>query len=326
MHVNTPTVPGSPCRRCLALNLTQEVHSHLRTWHTLTSRHACMDTQKKKHMLFSSYKLAGSTVCAGLHCSVTCDCMRTGCSDPVSRPGFISSCSTVLSTSHCQKTLRENQTDSQLDRKRSSKGVRGCWGWFMPWSGMLNEFRVHCCYGNWLNGHCFAFSVTYSYSLNGNSQNVKMGRYCPRLISHGTSNTSWGRQRRKWITAWPQSEFLVSALTASAQRQSWATCWRLVAKQKWKTLICITALLNHSKQKFLRVTSTSDMTLSACASFRGLCASVAIPHIYVWTANHSDIRKPQSLSVCCLNLHLSVLLSVSVFAFVSQSKIRRDLR
>lgn len=151
-----------------------------------------------------------------------------------------------------------------------------------------------------------AFSVTYLYSLNGNSQNVKMGHYCPRLISHGTSNTSRGRQRRKWITAWPHSEFLVSALTASAQRQSWATCWRLVAKQKWKTLICITAPLNYSKQKFLRVTSTSDMTLSACASFRGLCASVAIPHTYIWTANHWDIRKSQSFSGCSLTLYLSI--------------------
>lgn len=120
----------------------------------------------------------------------------------------------------------------------------------MPCSGMLNEFRVHFCYGSWLNGHRFAFSVTCS--LNGDSQNVKMWRYCPVLMSHGTSNTSRGRLRRKWITVWLRSEVLVSALTASAQTQSWATCWRLVAKQYWKTLICIIAPLSHAKQKFLR--------------------------------------------------------------------------
>lgn len=38
-------------------------------------------------------------------------------------------------------------------------------------------------------------------------------------MSHGTSNTSTGRQRRKWITVGTQSAFLVSALTASAQTQ-----------------------------------------------------------------------------------------------------------
>lgn len=47
----------------------------------------------------------------------------------------------------------------------------------------------------------------------------KLLRCCPMFISHGTSNTSRGRPRRKWITLWPQSVVLVSALTASAQTE-----------------------------------------------------------------------------------------------------------
>lgn len=97
--------------------------------------------------------------------------------------------------------------------------------------------------------------------------------------------------------------FFVSAMTASAQRQSWATCWRLVAKQKWKTLICIIALLYYSKQKFLRVTITCDMTLSVCASLRGLCARVAIPYKYGLQITRSPnvlyLSYSRSLSFLC---------------------------
>lgn len=113
----------------------------------------------------------------------------------------------------------------------------------------------------------------------------------------------------------PQSEFLVSAQTASAQTPSWATCWRLVAKQKWKTLICIIAPPNYSKQKFLRATSTSDMTASVSASFRGLCASGLKINTHACTATHSDIRKPQSFSGCSVTVNLLILLPVSIFAF-----------
>lgn len=77
---------------------------------------------------------------------------------------------------------------------------------------------------------------------------VKMWCYFLTLMSHGTSIALTCRQRRKWITVQPQSEVLVSL---RLETESWATCWRLVARQKWKTLICITARLNHSKQKFL---------------------------------------------------------------------------
>ena len=112
---------------------------------------------------------------------MTCDWMRADHSHSISGSGFISSCSTV------QVHLPENterkpasQTGSQLDRKRSSKGERGCLGWFMLCSRMLNEFRVHCYYSNWLNGHCLHFSDTYLLLilflflefLNGNSQNA----------------------------------------------------------------------------------------------------------------------------------------------------------
>lgn len=225
--------------------------------------------------------------------------MRAAFSDPVSRLGFISLYSTVWAPHICQKTLRENQpacqTNRQLDRKRSSKGLRGCLGWFMPCSGMLNEFRVHCCYGNWLNGYCslsqWCLRILWVVI-------VKMWRYYPILVSLGTSNTSRGRQRRKWITIGPKSEFLVTALTASAKVQSWATCWRLVAKQKWKTLICIISPHNHSKQKFLRVTSTSDMTPSVCASLRGLCASVAMFQKSQTSGSHSHFMAALSLLIC----------------------------
>lgn len=126
MHVNTLTVSVGPCFRCLAL--TQDVHSHLHTWadmHEHTGKSTC-----------SSVATKSQRICQCLYCSVTCDWMRAGCSHPVSRTGFISSCFTVWAPTICQKTRRENQparqTDSQLDRKRSSKGVRGCLGWFMP--------------------------------------------------------------------------------------------------------------------------------------------------------------------------------------------------
>lgn len=207
-----------------------------------------------------------------VHCGMTWDWTRSGCSHPVSRPGFISSFSTVFSTAHLPENAERklaSQTDSQLDRKWSSKGVRGCLGWFMPSSGMLNELRVHV----WepTEQTVLTFLVTFSYSLNGNSQNGKMWPYCPILILHGTSNTRGGRLKRKWITVRPQSEFLVSALTASAQRQSWATCWRLVAKQKWKTLICITALL-----KYWTTQSRSFSELHLHLIWLSACASVAI--------------------------------------------------
>lgn len=106
-----------PCRRYFALNLTQVVHSHLHTWHTLMThthvqagmheRTVKKNTQKK-HMLFSDYKLAENTVCPCLHWSVTCDWMKAACSHPVSRLGFISSCSSVWAPHICQKTVREN--------------------------------------------------------------------------------------------------------------------------------------------------------------------------------------------------------------------------
>lgn len=106
------------------------------------------------------------------------------------------------------------------------------------------------------------FSLTYSCSLNGYSQSVKMWHCCPIYKSciklpfvtpFVTVNGGNESQHGSNLT-------ISSALWLSPPRHSWATCWRLVAKQKWKTLICITATQNYSKQKFL----------SVCASLRGL--------------------------------------------------------
>lgn len=75
-----------------------------------------------------------------------------------------------------------------------------------------------------------------------------------------------------------------------------------------------------TQSRSLRVTSTSDMTLSVCASLRGLCASVSTfqksPHTYGLQIT-LDIRKPQSFCGCCLTVHLSILHTFSAFAFVS---------
>lgn len=165
---------------------------------------------------------------------MTSDWMRAGCSHPVSRPGFISSCSTVcFCTSHLPENIERNaasQPDSQLDRKRSSKGVRGCAGWFMPRSGMLNEFRVHCCYGNCLNGHCLIYQLCISLSQR-QQLNVEMWHQFHVLILHWTYTKSSGRRRRKLrhlIATGPRSEYLVSDQWSDAVL---STGWQLVVKQ-----------------------------------------------------------------------------------------------
>lgn len=216
---------------------------------------------------------------------MTCDWTRTGCSHPVGMPGFIGFCSTVWVPHICQRTLRENQTDrqtdSQLDRKWSSKGVRGCSRWFMLCSGMLNEFRILCCYGNCLNGRCL-LSLWRIRMLQ--TAIVKMSKHdiiALRFISHMELPTI-ERQTEKemnhcvapfWISCQcfyslrPETE-LGNLLAVGCQ-----------AKVKNSDMHhCSAELL---KQKFLRLTSTSDMTLSTCASLRGLCASVSIQlHAY----------------------------------------------
>lgn len=67
-----------------------------------------------------------------------------------------------------------------------------------------------------------------------------------------------------------QNLAVTSAIWAPPPKRSWATCWQFAAKQKWKTLICITASLRHSKQKFLRVALIPYRTLWFYASWRGL--------------------------------------------------------
>lgn len=74
---------------------------------------------------------------------------------------------------------------------------------------------------------------------------------------------------------------------------------------------CSAELLNYSKQKFLRATSTSDMTLSACASLGDFVPVLQ----YIWTANHSRTRK-SVIFWLALTLHASVLLSATAFVFL----------
>lgn len=62
---------------------------------------------------------------------------------------------------------------------------------------MLNEFREHWCYGNWLHWHYLLFQWC---SLNGNSQNGKMWPYCSIFILRRTSDALRDRHIRKWIT------------------------------------------------------------------------------------------------------------------------------
>lgn len=130
-------------------------------WHTLKSRHVW--TQEIRHMLFTGHKLAENPPVIGGAPTIV---ILSVCL-------VISSCSTVQA--HLpENTERKpaNQTGSQLGRKRSSEGVRGCLEWFMHCSRMLNEFRVHYYYRNWLNGHCLLFSDTYLDSLNDNNKNA----------------------------------------------------------------------------------------------------------------------------------------------------------
>lgn len=221
--------------------------------------------------------------------------MRTGCSHPVSR--FICFCSAVWAPQICQKTMRDNHPARQPASQTGSdpaKELGGCSRWFMLCSGMLNEFRIHCF--EWM---LLALSATYLYVLQGKSQNVTLLPFI---------NLTWNvqlieRQTDKEMNHC-SAPFRISCQSFDSFRtetDSWATCWQLVAKQKWKTLICITAPVNYSKQKFLRVTSASGMTLSACASLRGPCASVSIQHTYelqiIQTSGSHGHFLPLSLTV-----------------------------
>lgn len=128
---------------------------------------------------------------------------------------------------------------------------------------------------------CFLSDVCYS--LNGNSLNVKIWCFCSILISHGTSNTQWGRQSRKWITLRPQSVYLVSAVTASAQMQSWATCFSWLPSKSEKLWYASFLHCNTQSRSFPE-RLLHEIWLNVCASLRGLCASVVVfqksPHSY----------------------------------------------
>lgn len=155
--------------------------------------------------------------------------------------------------------------------------------------------------------------MTYLYALNSKSQNVTL---LPNV------NLMWNvqlieRQTEKEMNhcSAPFWSFCQCSDSFRTETESWATCWQLVAKQKWKTLICITAPVNYSKQKFLRVTSTSDMTLSACASLRGLCDSVQ----YNIHMNCKSLRHQEATVISCPFLSLFMCPSKILALFLSLS-------
>lgn len=149
-----------------------------------------------------------------------------------------------------------------------------------------------------LNGCCLLSHIRMLFMVK-----VKMLHYCP-FINFVLNVQLIKRQTEKEMNhcSAPVRISRQSFDCFRTETDSWATCWQLVAKQKWKTLICITAPRNYSKQKFLRVTSTSDMTLSACASLRGPCASVSIQH----TAhmNFKSFRHQEATVISCPFLSL----------------------
>lgn len=110
-------------------------------------------------------------------------------------PGFINFCLTVRTSPICHKTLEtkpNRQTDSQFDRKQSSKWIRGCLGWFIACLGMLDRLRLAAVKGtDWLG---IAFS--------GNCQNVPLILHVLVLCGTLFCDTSRDRNGRKWITVW----------------------------------------------------------------------------------------------------------------------------
>lgn len=153
----------------------------------------CVGTKKKSTC--SQVAANKQIVYLCIHCSMTCDWMRVDCSHPVSRPDLSAPAPLFEHLTFARKRWEKtSQRASQLDRKRSSKGVRGCSGWFMPCSGMLNEFRVQFCYGNWLNGHCL---LSQWHTLILRVVIMQMSKCDVLLMSHGTFNTSRGRQRKE---------------------------------------------------------------------------------------------------------------------------------
>lgn len=156
VHVNTLT-------SCVffqwgaAVYILLQNHKCIHTYHTWhTHEHACMGT----HTYIKSPLSSVRTDCSRgyvHHFAVAWPVIELELAVVILSVGLDLSASAplfehlIFARKHWEKP---SQTDSQLDRKQSSKEVRCCLGWFMPCSGMLNEFRVHCFYGSWLNGHC----------------------------------------------------------------------------------------------------------------------------------------------------------------------------
>lgn len=125
------------------------------------------------------------------YCSVTLTWIWAGCSNAVSKPGFIS-------TSHLPENSERKpacKADSQLDRKWSREGVRGLLG--MIYASFRNA--------EWVQGRLLlweltewarlAFLVTCLYSLNGNTLNVKIVTLLPHV--HLTWNFQYIKRQTK---------------------------------------------------------------------------------------------------------------------------------
>lgn len=155
---------------------------------------------------------------------------------------------------------------------------------------MLNESRVLDCF-KWT---LFANPVTYLCGVSGDSQKCQNVTWLPHI------NLAWNfqpirRQTKKEMNHGPFLTFLSELWQPPPRNRVGQPVdgWFPSKSEKlwYASLACWTA-----QTDFFSVSSKSDMTdMSACASFRGLCARVHLTHIRA--ANHSDIRKPQPSSV-----------------------------
>lgn len=170
---------------------------------------------------------------------------------------------------------------------------------------MLNEFRVHFCYGNLLNGHWLLSQWRILWMVIVKCQNVM-------LLLH--VNLTWNFQH-------------IERHTSKEMNHCWALIWiscqcsdSVRPDAELGNLLAVgcqakvkNSDMHHCSTKPLKaVVSQSDFWYDCLCQFKGtLCQCFKHHHILTeCTANHSEIRKPQSFSGYFLVVDLTLSLGL----------------
>lgn len=167
---------------------------------------------------------------------------------------------------------------------------------------MLNEFRILCCYGNCLNGRGL-LSLWRIRMLQ--TSIVKMSKCdvfaLSLVICHMELPTHREADREGNESLCSPFLNFLSVLWQPPPRDRVGQPvggWLPSKSEKpWYASLL--------RSKFLRLTSTSNMTKSACASLRGLCASVSI-HMHM---DCRSLRHQEATDISCPFLSLFMRLS-----------------